>query len=211
MDALLPLVFACLMGMGHAFEPDHLIAVSQLVARRDSTLLAVKDGLYWGLGHTTMLVVFGSVLMFGKLTLLTGGYFEALVGLVLISLGIGRLTNRANFVPTRPVRNPHAWAYAIGLLHGLAGSGVLVLAVLGELRDPRLALTYILLFGLGSVVGMFGAAGLMHIPFTPRMRLSRALTGSVVALSSLLSIGYGGWMVYQHLWLNGQIAALLNG
>ena len=186
------------MGMGHAFEPDHLIAVSQLVARRDSTLLAVKDGMYWGLGHTTMLVVFGGIILFGKLTLLSGGYFEVLVGLVLISMGIGRLTNRANFVSTRNVRNPHAWAYAIGLLHGLAGSGVLVLAVLSELRSPWLALTYIGVFGLGSVVGMFGAAGLMHLPFTERMRLSRRLTGSVVAASSLLSIGYGSWMVYHN-------------
>lgn len=198
MHELLPILFAAVMGAGHAFEPDHLIAVSQLVARRDTTVMAVKDGMYWGLGHTTMLVVFGGVIMFGKLTLLSGGYFEALVGLVLISMGIGRLTNRANFVPTRQVRNPHAWAYAIGLLHGLAGSGVLVLAVLSELRSPWLALAYILVFGLGSVVGMFGAAGLMHIPFTRRMRLSRWLTGSVVALSSLISIGYGGWMVYQH-------------
>jgi cytochrome c biogenesis protein CcdA len=197
MDVLLPISFAAIMGAGHAFEPDHLLAVSQLVARRDSTLLAVKDGMYWGLGHTTMLVLFGGVIMLGKLTLLTGGYFEALVGLVLISLGIGRLTNRSNFVPTRAARNPHAWAYAIGLLHGLAGSGVLVLAVLSELPNAGLALAYILVFGLGSVVGMFGAAGLMHIPFTRRMRLSRALTGSVVAVSSLLSIGYGGWMVVQ--------------
>jgi hypothetical protein len=153
-----------------------------------------------------MLVVFGSVILFGKLAFLSGGYFEALVGLVLIGMGIGRLTNKANFVPTRNVRNPHAWAYAIGLLHGLAGSGVLVLAVMGELRDPLLALAYILVFGLGSVVGMFGAAGLMHIPFTQRMRISRRLTGSVVALSSLLSIGYGSWMVYENAmvkWLNG--------
>lgn len=195
----LPLLFAAIMGAGHAFEPDHLMAVSQLVARRDSTLLAVKDGMYWGLGHTTMLVVFGGIILFGKLTLLSGGYFEALVGLVLISLGIGRLTNRANFLPTRPVPRSHAWAYAIGLLHGLAGSGVLVLAVLSELRSPALALAYILVFGLGSVVGMFGAAGLMHLPFTERMRLSRRLTGSVVAASSLLSIAYGGWMVVQNL------------
>ncbi|RTQ44951.1 urease accessory protein [Hymenobacter gummosus] len=203
MEALVPISFAAVMGAGHAFEPDHLIAVSQLVARRDNTLLAVKDGMYWGLGHTTMLVVFGGLILFGKLTLLSGGYFEALVGLVLISMGIGRLSNRSNFVPTRQARNPHAWAYAIGLLHGLAGSGVLVLAVLSELPDPWLALAYILVFGLGSVVGMFGAAGLMHVPFTRRMRLSRWLTGSVVAVSSLISIAYGGWMVYEHLWSNG--------
>jgi len=196
MQELLPILFAFVVGLGHAFEPDHLLAVSQLVARRDSTLLAVKDGLYWGLGHTTTLVIFGAILMLGKITVLTSGYFEAAVGVLLITMGVGRLLNKQNYsLPTLVSRNRHQLAYAIGLLHGLAGSGALVLLVMSELRSPLLGLAYIAVFGVGSVVGMFGAAGLMNIPFTPRMRLSRALTSTVVVVTSLLSIGYGGWMV----------------
>lgn len=200
MQAFLPILFAFLVGIGHAFEPDHLLAVSQLVARRNSTLLAVKDGLYWGLGHTTTLVLFGGIILLGKLTFLASGYFEAAVGLLLVSMGIGRLINRQNYtLPTMVTRNRHQLAYAIGLLHGLAGSGALVLLVMSELRDPLHSLAYILLFGLGSLVGMFGAAALMNIPFTPRMRLSRILTSSVVVITSLLSIGYGGWMIYSNV------------
>jgi len=200
MQALLPILFAFLIGIGHAFEPDHLLAVSQLVARRDSTLLAVKDGLYWGLGHTTTLVVFGGLVLLGKVTFLSSGYFEAAVGILLITMGVGRLINKQNYtLPTLVARNRHQLAYAIGLLHGLAGSGALVLLVMSELRDPLHSLAYILLFGLGSVVGMFGAAALMNIPFTPRMRISRVLTSSVVVVTSLLSIGYGGWMVFENI------------
>ncbi|MBO3271845.1 urease accessory protein [Hymenobacter defluvii] len=200
MQAFLPILFAFLIGIGHAFEPDHLLAVSQLVARRDSTLLAVKDGLYWGLGHTTTLVVFGGLILLGKVTFLSSGYFEAAVGVLLITMGVGRLVNKQNYtLPTLVTRNRHQLAYAIGLLHGLAGSGALVLLVMSELRDPLHSLAYILLFGLGSVVGMFGAAALMNIPFTPRMRISRVLTSSVVVVTSLLSIGYGGWMIYSNV------------
>ncbi|MBC6613310.1 urease accessory protein [Hymenobacter sp. BT507] len=200
MQAFLPILFAFIIGIGHAFEPDHLLAVSQLVARRDSTLLAVKDGLYWGLGHTTTLVVFGGLILLGKVTFLSSGYFEAAVGVLLITMGVGRLLNKQNYtLPTLVTRNRHQLAYAIGLLHGLAGSGALVLLVMSELRDPLHSLAYILLFGLGSVVGMFGAAALMNIPFTPRMRISRVLTSSVVVVTSLLSIGYGGWMIYSNV------------
>ncbi|MBW3129529.1 urease accessory protein [Hymenobacter profundi] len=200
MQAFLPILFAFLIGIGHAFEPDHLLAVSQLVARRDSTLLAVKDGLYWGLGHTTTLVVFGGLVLLGKVTFLSSGYFEAAVGVLLITMGVGRLLNKQNYtLPSLVTRNRHQLAYAIGLLHGLAGSGALVLLVMSELRDPLHSLAYILLFGLGSVVGMFGAAALMNIPFTPRMRISRVLTSSVVVATSLLSIGYGGWMFYSNV------------
>lgn len=200
MQAFLPILFAFVIGIGHAFEPDHLLAVSQLVARRDSTLLAVKDGLYWGLGHTTTLVVFGGLVLLGKVTFLSSGYFEAAVGVLLITMGVGRLLNKQNYtLPSLVTRNRHQLAYAIGLLHGLAGSGALVLLVMSELRDPLHSLAYILLFGLGSVVGMFGAAALMNIPFTPRMRISRVLTSSVVVVTSLLSIGYGGWMIYSNV------------
>jgi cytochrome c biogenesis protein CcdA len=199
MQALLPILFAFVVGMGHAFEPDHLLAVSQLVAKRDNMLLAVKDGLYWGLGHTTTLVIFGGIIMLGKVTFLQSGYFEAAVGLLLITMGIGRLTNKANFNLGQQVKYQHSFAYAIGLLHGLAGSGALVLLVMSELRDPLQSLAYILVFGLGSIVGMFGAAALMNIPFTSRMRISRVLTSTVIVISSLLSIGYGSWMVYANV------------
>ena len=56
-----------------------------------------------------------------------------------------------------------------------------------------------LLFGLGSVLGMLAAVGLMHLPFTPRMRLGRRLRAGAVVLSSALSVGYGGWMVWVNL------------
>ena len=197
MNALLPLFFALVAGLGHAFEPDHLLAVGNLVSRRDSLPLALRDGLYWGLGHTTTLVGVGGLILLSRRTFLQSSYFEAAVGVALIGLGISRLLRQNQPLLVRPGRPAgHRWAYAVGLLHGLAGSGALVLLVLSEFRSLRLSLLYFLLFGLGSMVGMMVVAGLCSLPFTRRMKISRWLKTSTITLSSLACIGYGGWMIY---------------
>jgi len=196
MENLLPILFASVAGAGHAFEPDHLLAVSSMVSKRDSTVLAMKDGLYWGLGHTTMIALVGSVILLSRATFLQSGYFEAAVGLMLIVMGLSRLAGKEPLGFKIKTSSEHRVAYTVGLIHGLAGSGALVLLVMSEISSPLLGMLYLLVFGVGSILGMFGVAGLLSIPYTPRMRLSgriRLVTGVV---SSVACIGYGGWMIY---------------
>ncbi|WP_167856366.1 urease accessory protein [Hymenobacter metallicola] len=192
-------MFASVAGMGHAFEPDHLLAVGNMVSRRDSTALALRDGLYWGLGHTTMLVLVGSVIILSRATFLTSGYFEAAVGVLLIAMGLSRLAKWNKPVQVRPSRYQHSFAYTVGLLHGLAGSGALVLLVMSEIRRPLPSILYILVFGVGSILGMFVVAGLCSIPFTRRMKINRALKFTSILLSSGLCVGYGTWMIYENV------------
>ena len=197
MQGLLPILFAAVAGMGHAFEPDHLLAVGNLISRRDTLVEALRDGVYWGLGHTTTLVAVGAIILLGRVTFLTSGYFEAAVGLMLIVMGVSRLLDqRRPPAKVRPGAKPSRAAYAVGLLHGLAGSGALVLLVMSEIRSPWLSVLYFVVFGVGSILGMFIVAGLCGVPFTQRMRISRTLKTATITLSSLLCIGYGGWMVY---------------
>jgi cytochrome c biogenesis protein CcdA len=185
--------------MRHAFEPDHLLAMSTLVARHDRLRPALKDGLLWGLGHTTMLVVFGSLIIFSRATFLQSPYFEAVVGLMLIGLGISRLVDKNSYRPIQLSKQRAGFAYTVGLVHGLAGSGALVLLVMSEIRQASWAIVYILIFGLGSMLGMLAAASLMRLPFTSRMRLGRRVQAAAVVLSSVLSIAYGSWMVWTHV------------
>ena len=199
MQPLIPILFAAVVGMGHAFEPDHLLAVSTLVTRHDRLGPALRDGLFWGLGHTTMLVLFGSIIIFSRATWLHSGYFEAAVGIMLIGLGISRLVDKNSYQSFQLPKQRVGFAYTVGLVHGLAGSGALVLAVLSAIAQPAWAVAYILLFGFGSVLGMLVAVSLMRVPFTLRMRLGKRLRAGAVVLSSVLSIGYGGWMVWQNV------------
>ena len=89
MEASFPLLFAAAVGFGHAFEADHLVAVGNIVTKRDRLAFAIKDGIYWGLGHTSTIFLIGMIMIVGKSTFLNGyfGYFEAIVGLMLIILG----------------------------------------------------------------------------------------------------------------------------
>ena len=79
-----------LLGMRHAFEPDHLAAVSTLVSRERGTAKAALLGVCWGLGHTAGLVVVGAVLVLlrAELPPRVGDFFELLVALMLVVLGV---------------------------------------------------------------------------------------------------------------------------
>ena len=199
MESLLPIFFAFVAGTGHAFEPDHLLAVGNLISRRDTLALALRDGLYWGLGHTTMLVLVGSLILLSRATFLQSSFFEAAVGLMLIVMGISRLVGWRRPVSLQPGRYPHRLAYTVGLLHGLAGSGALVLLVMSEIRQPTLGILYLFIFGAGSILGMFIVAGLCSIPFTKRMRINRSLQFGAITLSSVICIVYGSWMIYENV------------
>ncbi|MEQ9301853.1 MAG: urease accessory protein, partial [Cyclobacteriaceae bacterium] len=62
------LLFAAVIGFNHAFEADHVLAVGNLANKRGSFLEAIKDGLFWGLGHTSTIFAVGCVIILGKLT-----------------------------------------------------------------------------------------------------------------------------------------------
>ncbi|UII30421.1 urease accessory protein [Fulvivirga ulvae] len=200
MNTLLPVLFASVIGIAHAFDADHLIAVSNIVSKRDNTLLALKDGVYWGLGHTTTIVIVGSFIILSRATFLNSGIFEAIVGGMLIIMGFTRLTNKSSY--SRKIdsfRYKHGFAYSIGLIHGLAGSGALVLLVMSEIKDVYLGIAYLLVFGIGSILGMLIAASLFSIPFTLRMKVNTVVKSIAIVISSVVCITYGSYMLYENL------------
>lgn len=194
-----------MVGFGHAFEADHLIAVGNIVTKREKLILAIKDGIYWGLGHTSTIFLIGMVMIIGKATFLNGyfGYFEAIVGLMLILLGLFRLYQYFIKPPQgdTPIdhRQNHHLAYGVGLVHGLAGSGAMILLVMAEIQGSLNSMAYLLIFGLGSIIGMLVAAGIFGLPFSKRLTQNRRLQLAMIALSSLLCISYGTYVVIENL------------
>lgn len=205
MEASLPLLFAAVVGFGHAFEADHLVAVSSIVSKRDRLLLAVKDGIFWGLGHTSTIFVIGLIMIIGQATFLNNyfGYFEAGVGLMLILLGCYRLYkyrhHRADLDHLVDTHDHHHLAYSVGLVHGLAGSGAMVLLVMTEIKGSVNSLLYLLIFGLGSVIGMLVAAGIFSLPLSQKLTGSRGLKLTLILLSSFICIGYGAYILSENL------------
>ena len=203
MESVLPLFFAAVTGFSHAFEADHLVAVSNIVTRRDRLLLAVKDGVYWGLGHSSTILAIGFLIIVAKSTFFNGyfGYLEALVGVMLIGLGLyrARQIRRKKSVPIHNHSHDHKLAYGVGLIHGLAGSGAMVLVVLSEVSGAWNSILYLVIFGLGSVVGMLLAAGMFSLPFGKNLSNRPLVRQGLTLLSSLLCIGYGGFVLYENL------------
>jgi cytochrome c biogenesis protein CcdA len=203
MEATFPLLFAAVVGFGHAFEADHLVAVGNIVTKRNKLNLAIKDGIYWGLGHTSTIFIIGAIIILGKATFLNGyfKYFEAIVGLMLIVLGLFRFVQFFNKKNSEIMdsKNHHHLAYGVGLVHGLAGSGAMILLVMSEIQSSFNSMVYLLIFGIGSVIGMLVAAGIFCLPFSKKITANEKLQLGLIILSSLLCVGYGGYIIIENL------------
>ncbi|HRK01079.1 MAG TPA: hypothetical protein PLH57_00315 [Oligoflexia bacterium] len=160
MDSSLVWFFSAIaIGALHAFEGDHLAAVSAFVARRPHWRNAMRFGGLWALGHAASLLVFAAVLVGLKTTFLptTEAWFERVVGLVLVGLGTSLLFRavrvRDSYVHTHSGRAP----LLMGLLHGLAGTaGFLTQAVAFQQKGLGAVTCVALGFSIGVLVAMAG-------------------------------------------------------
>ena len=197
------LFFAIIVGFNHAFEADHVLAVGNLANKRNSFSSAMKDGLFWGLGHTFMILVVGCVIILAKLTLniTSFEYLEIIVGITLIALGIYRLlkVNQHHDHKTDVTGSGGRLAFLIGSIHGLAGSGAVVLIAMSEINSSSLSMFYMLLFGIGSILGMMLVAALFKIPLTAKLGIGPKIQQGFLWLSAILCIAYGVYMIFKFM------------
>ena len=208
-----------LLGMRHALEPDHLAAVSTLVTGERNTRKAALLGVCWGLGHTSSLIVVGAalVLLRAEMPAYAADLFELLVALMLVALGLRAIYLAARQGPAGPAHVHHhgprvhvhpgapahihigAWTLArrpllVGAVHGLAGSGALTALVLTTLPSTAARLAYMLLFGIGSTVGMAALSGLLGWPLAragAHRDVARAISLAVGCASTALGLFWG--------------------
>ncbi len=214
------LLFGVLVGVRHAFEPDHLAAVSTLMTESRGARRGALLGAIWGVGHTLALVAVGAALLVAGALVPPGleAGFELAVAVMLIGLG-GRAVVRAwreghlgpaaahthsrihHSHPAAPGGHLHvgrstlAWRpLAIGLVHGLAGSGALTALVFARLASDAARVAYIVMFGAGSIAGMALASAVagaslarLSLPATQLRRLA-FVTG---VLSIIVGIAWG--------------------
>jgi hypothetical protein len=153
---------AMLLGLRHASDPDHVVAVTTLVAggQEGSARRAARLGFTWGAGHATSLFAFGLPIVLWRAYLpppLQSGA-ETLVGVLIVALALWLLVRwrRGAFacahVHTR-TRTP-VQAYAIGVVHGLGGSAGVGLLLLGSIRSHTLAVAALALFAACTALSM---------------------------------------------------------
>ncbi len=182
------LALGALLGLRHAFEPDHLAAVSTLATRPGGRRLwsAARLGLIWGLGHTvTVGAVTLLVLVLGvQLPARLWPTAELLVAALLILLGMmviwryarGRWHMHAHthsaaaphlHLHSHAADASHGHAHAsvdarrslgFGIAHGLAGSGAIAALLVAAVPDTMSRLVYFAAFSAGTIVGMLGVS-----------------------------------------------------
>jgi high-affinity nickel-transport protein len=145
-------VVSFLLGMRHATDPDHIVAVTTIVSRERSLWRASRIGVLWGIGHTLTIFVVGGAIVLFKLAFSArlGLSMEFTVAVMLIVLGLLNIfgvQSKAGVLSTmRPL--------FVGVVHGLAGSAAATLLILPLIEDPRWALVYLVVFGVGTIIGM---------------------------------------------------------
>jgi hypothetical protein len=156
-------LLALLLGVRHAFEPDHLAAVAVLVSGKAGTRGAVRLGATWGLGHAAALFVVASILTAARATMRdsVGDAFEVAVGVVLIILGAWRVASALGHTTQRePAPADQRRPFWIGIAHGLAGSGALTALAASQVPSAFERLAYVAVFGVGAILGMMALSGI---------------------------------------------------
>ena len=196
LNALSAALFGFLLGLKHATDADHVVAVTTIVARERSFARAARIGALWGLGHSLTVLVIGGVLIVFRISLpaRVGLGLEFGVALMLIVLGFASLRREGTVAsdgPATVVRG--AWRpVIIGVVHGLAGSAAVALLVLALIPDTVLALAYLLVFSVGTIAGMIVVTSLIAAPAVyggERVaRFQRGIRLAAGALSLLLGL-----------------------
>ncbi len=210
------------LGMRHATDADHVVAVTTIVSRECSVRRAAWMGVVWGVGHSLTVALVGSaIILFGFVVPPRLGLgLELAVAVMLVGLGLWNLKGFRHWLArwwTQRPAQPRASAMVrhrfslrpllVGIVHGLAGSAAVAWLVLPLIRDPAWAAGYLLVFGAGTIVGMTLITAAIVLPFQWTSGRSHAWHLRLGRTAAWASIGLGCFLVYEI----GFVQGLLTG
>jgi hypothetical protein len=244
------------LGIRHATDPDHVVAVTAILTGERGFFSAVRIGLIWGLGHSITVLTAGMAIILFKLKVPArlGLSLEFMVAIVLILLGLraaketlawmARIlriafpreaalvvhSHRHSHEPHGPAhthRHVHAHSasdnhdlaahdhlvspelpekitgrsirrsFAVGLVHGLAGSAAIALLIAAAIPWPWWATFYMGIFCAGVMVGMVLITAAIGAPLVWAAQRLTAFHGTLAMAAGWLSFGFGVFLAYQ--------------
>ena len=203
---LLVLGLGFVLGLKHATDPDHIVAVTTFLGKERQLRRACGIGLFWGLGHTIALAIAGIVVIGLKIPISKwlADRLELAVAAMLIVLGARLIAT----VHTRWHEHHHDFTWSrfglrpllVGVVHGTAGSAALMLLVLSTVSSTINGLLYILIFGVGSMLGMLTISLLLALPLRLAGERLHAAVRPIQVSTGVLSCSFGlylagtGWI-----------------
>jgi high-affinity nickel-transport protein len=228
------LCFGFLLGMRHAFDADHVVAVSTIVSRKRSIGAAALTAICWGAGHgLTMLGVGGAIVLSGLvIPQRVGLSLELGVALMLIVLGVvnvigivrearetlasrGRNHRDGSSSRQLEMRLDESGFYqavrpmAIGVVHGLAGSAGMTLLLLPIIHDPIWSMAYLVTFGFGTITGMMLTTVIVAAPFLYMQTHRHPLRRWIAASTGVFSTVFGAFLAYQIGFVDGLFTSII--
>jgi threonine/homoserine/homoserine lactone efflux protein len=186
-------------GARHALEPDHVTAVANIMVDAPSPRRGIFYATCWGIGHAAMLLAVAGPLVVLRLPLPDSfsRVLELAVGVMLVYLGArtfwdARAQARGLTEPPRHKTLLHRGRrpFAVGLMHGLAGSGAL--AALVAISEPAAstALACLMLYAFGTVFGMIALAAAAG-PVLARAGRTPVVASVLLKGSGVISLAVG--------------------
>lgn len=244
MSPLSILGIGLLLGIRHATDADHVVAVSTIVSTQKNIFSSTLIGALWGIGHTVTVFLVGSLIIIFHIVIppRVGLTLEFFVAIALIILGIMSLTGALEALTKKLSNgshvhlhifshNPHLHmhehespaisevsgktipiksnilkrygAYQIfrplivGLIHGLAGSAAIALLILGSIQNPIVALIYLLIFGIGTIIGMMMITTAIGLPIIFSLNKFASINKTITLVSGLTSLLFGLFLAYE--------------
>jgi sulfite exporter TauE/SafE len=195
------LALGFLLGIKHAIEPDHVIAISTIASRSESIWKSSLAGVFWGIGHTLTLFIVGILIMLMKLQIsdVMAMSLEFVVGIMLVYLGLMSFKHvkrhQTNHKDTKIGKNTYAKSMGIGFVHGLAGSAAMIILTMSTVDQISEAVLYIIIFGFGTIVSMLGFTMLIGFAFVVAKSNSQINKG-LVAVVGCISTVFGLYYMY---------------
>ena len=221
------LALGFVLGLKHALDPDHVVAVSTIVSESKSIKRSSLMGTFWGLGHTMSLLCAGLLVIALKIQIAdrVASWLEFTVALMLVLLGLKAMMKSLHGLKLHRHRHTHhggmhthvhlhhgdehahqhrhliglgARPFLVGLVHGMAGSAALTLLVLATIPSAIAGLIYIVVFGLGSVGGMLVMSSLISLPFVFTAKRFNVISQGLQVMVGLFSLSFGLFLVWQY-------------
>ena len=188
------LLLGFVLGMRHATDADHVVAVTTIVSDQPSLWRASAVGALWGIGHSVTIFLVGGAIVVFRLVIPArlGLAMEFAVALMLIVLGAVNVAGRR---PVGLAAQSTARPLVVGFVHGLAGSAFIALLVVAAVPGLLLGLLYLTVFGLGTVAGMALITAAIAIPSAISARRFGHLQRYLRLASGVASVGFGVMLV----------------
>lgn len=217
-DSMPLFLLAIILGIKHAFDPDHIVAVSTYIVKSKSIAQTLKMSMSWALGHMTTAGIVTLLIYTYRDFFLTRVlvYFETIVGVMLVLLGFasilsykgirlfhghGHNTSTEGHAHVhihdegKTHTHYHRHMFGIGIVHGLASNDELIILFTASLGVASLMglITYVAIYSIGVVAGMVVFGSILSYPLLKAKK--ETVTKRAMLIFGIISVIYGAFIV----------------